>query len=864
MKIPGARVRKAAFLKTWLSAAMALVFAFGVAGTCHAIETIMPPNPNPMDGNGIDLASGMFCPADERQVAVGTQQSGLFYAYTHNCGQGYSDQLSGYLHFYVALNRGATDQNWQTLRIGAFIIDASFKGATHTFVVGGATTNLNGGSVGYGLFTGAVREINGNSLISCTGVTNVLNRPPNSISSWNPGGVCTMTLNDGTSVVYQTQGTACRDNLASSYFQFDCGFTSMQSAVLPDGVVLAPTYYPFNVRYSYGGDYYNDIKPLSSVSSSAGWQVKLLYVDNGGTFGYQVNQVTAVNSSQIYCDPNAVDACPGGVSAGYPSLTTIPVTSGGPYPSGTPSGVKDAIPSYQFVRNGTLQQRFSQCANMAASIVPYCADTATPMSTAGQEFLWAEEPDGVVRWASFSSGTNVTYGFSAAGISPYDYLFDSSLFYDPSNYLPQTSLTVFHKAGRQWAYVATHSTPNCPTVNNSPYVVSCAPFPGENQIKYSSVTMRILNPDGSVKTAKTGGTKPKLASVTDELGRITRYSYLTDSQQLFPTNLLSVTDNEGIVTAFTYDARGNVLTKTITNKDGVTKLTQRATYPVSITSSDPLWSQLQSYADPNCNNPKTCNKPLSFTDAAGNTTFYTYDPAHGGILTQTGPAVTDPVNNQQVRPQTRYSYSQLTPYVKNSSGALVASPPVWRLTKTSSCRTATAADPAWCTLTANRSYESVTEFEYNSNNLLLTKQTVRSGDANVALAYAATNLWQSTSYTYDNIGNVVAVDGPRTDIDDKTYTTYDVWRRPVYEIGADPDGAGALKRAVVKHHYDVDGREDLTQTGTGSSITFVKAAPSDPVATIPTDVTDFVPTTFTRNTFNATTGLLTKTEVGQP
>ncbi|WP_204326407.1 hypothetical protein, partial [Stenotrophomonas maltophilia] len=48
---------------------------------------------------------------------------------------------------------------------------------------------------------------------------------------------------------------------------------------------------------------------------------------------------------------------------------------------------------------------------------------------------------------------------------------------------------------------------------------------------------------------------------------------------------------------------------------------------------------------------RVCNKPNYIRDPKGNQTDFTYDPAHGGILTETLPA-----DDNGVRPQKRYTY----------------------------------------------------------------------------------------------------------------------------------------------------------------------------------------------------------------
>ena len=104
------------------------------------------------------------------------------------------------------------------------------------------------------------------------------------------------------------------------------------------------------------------------------------------------------------------------------------------------------------------------------------------------------------------------------------------------------------------------------------------------------------------------------------------------------------------------------------------------------------------------------------------------------------------------------------------------------------------------------------------------------------------------TYGYDDVGNIVSVDGPRTDVDDRSYATYDALRRKIYEIGADADASGPLPRQVTHHVYDVDGNETRTEYGTGFAV----------------DGSDFTLLHFKRMTFDPTTGLMTKVEEVQP
>lgn len=156
------------------------------------------------------------------------------------------------------------------------------------------------------------------------------------------------------------------------------------------------------------------------------------------------------------------------------------------------------------------------------------------------------------------------------------------------------------------------------------------------------------------------------------------------------------------------------------------------------------------------NNPTHCNlatvlctKPMTQTDARGNVTDFTYDPVHGGLLTQTSPAVTSP-SGSSVRPQTRNSYVQRTAMVKDASGSFIAAgPPVWLLASTSMCREG-AASGNGCAIAGD---QVTTTFEYGpttgANNLLLRGQVVDAGGLSLR-----------TCYAYDAAGNRISETQP--------------------------------------------------------------------------------------------------------
>ncbi len=211
---------------------------------------------------------------------------------------------------------------------------------------------------------------------------------------------------------------------------------------------------------------------------------------------------------------------------------------------------------------------------------------------------------------------------------------------------------------------------------------------------------------------------------TNGAGRVTNYTYATGCR------LETVTFPEGNVARYTYDTRGNVTETRMVSKTPGTPpdIVTSALYPGT------------------CTNLKTCNLPTWTRDAKGNQTDYTYDPAHGGLLTVTLP----PAVAGGVRPQTRYSYGTYQAYYKNSAGSIVASGQnQYLLTGVSVCQTT-----ASCVGAADEARTSIAygpQVAGTANNLLPVSTTSGSGDG----ALSATS-----TFTYDTVGNRLTVDGP--------------------------------------------------------------------------------------------------------
>ncbi|KAK0341984.1 hypothetical protein LTR94_024141, partial [Friedmanniomyces endolithicus] len=262
-------------------------------------------------------------------------------------------------------------------------------------------------------------------------------------------------------------------------------------------------------------------------------------------------------------------------------------------------------------------------------------------------------------------------------------------------------------------------------------------------------------------------------------------SYMYDGQR----RLQRVTQPEGDYAQLTYDARGNVTQTLFVPKSGsgLSNIATYASYPSS------------------CTNPKTCNQPITTTDARGGVTNYAYDSGHGGVTTITAPAPTAGAT----RPETRISYAAQTAYFKPnpSSGIAAATSSVVLPTATSACSVGAAAA---CVGTAN---ESRTVFTYGSagvaNNLLATLVTNRDGTGSLSA---------STAMTYTPDGDVASVDGPLSGTADTTYYRYDTARRQVGVISPDPDGGGGLLRRAQRITYNARGAASMVEAGTVNGI----------------------------------------------
>ncbi len=265
------------------------------------------------------------------------------------------------------------------------------------------------------------------------------------------------------------------------------------------------------------------------------------------------------------------------------------------------------------------------------------------------------------------------------------------------------------------------------TYSDWPLHISSCPPEGETPLGFYSDAL-----GNRVNVQMAGG---RALSFTDPLGRVTSATYTTlgDPFRARGTGLLtSQTFPEGNRVELSYNDRGLIIEQRALSKPG-------SGAPTLLTST--------SYAaDCTATTRKICNQPTSVTDAKGNVTTFTYDPAHGGVMTVTAPAVGG------VSPITRYYYVQREAWVSNGTGYVKTGKPIWLKSEERSCRTSTL-DPVAGTCSAGAGDLVRTLFEYGPdsgpNNLWLR-----------GVAVVADGQTLRTCYQYDDLGRRTAETKP--------------------------------------------------------------------------------------------------------
>ncbi|SFK68391.1 RHS repeat domain-containing protein, partial [Caulobacter sp. UNC279MFTsu5.1] len=343
-------------------------------------------------------------------------------------------------------------------------------------------------------------------------------------------------------------------------------------------------------------------------------------------------------------------------------------------------------------------------------------------------------------------------------------------------------------------------------------------FPAAPNQTITNSATTVTDPLGHTRTVTSRSTLVDLAThhrvsrlhtVSNGVENATQYGYTN-----FRLSSISrLTDYNS--TSYGFDARGNITTVTQgpkVNSGASPIVVMTATYPATCDAS----------------NFRICNQPTTVTDARGGVTAYTYDPAHGGVLTATSPSPTAGA----VQPQVRTTYAPFYAWYKNGAGALVQDArPIYLPTGTSQCATqgpANGATPAPCVGAADE-IKSTIAYQAGAastaSNLLPVAMSSGSGDG----ALTAT-----TTMTYGPNGDVETVDGPLAGAADVTRNYYNADREVIGTINPDPDGAGALLYRATRTTYADDGQVTSVETGTATNQSDTGMSSFNPLQTVNT------------------------------
>ncbi|MDJ0910929.1 MAG: RHS repeat-associated core domain-containing protein [Woeseiaceae bacterium] len=263
---------------------------------------------------------------------------------------------------------------------------------------------------------------------------------------------------------------------------------------------------------------------------------------------------------------------------------------------------------------------------------------------------------------------------------------------------------------------------------------------------------------------------------------------LTTEYDYFDGRLNRVTYPEGNITELNRDTSGRIVELRQIAKPG---------------SSEPDMVQTYTYETCSATNRKYCANPMTHTDERGNTTTYTYSPAHGGITKIQLPLVI----GEGYR-TTAIEYSQFHAWYRTSSSPMQFrdSRAVWRRTKEINClvpsQSATCSDGSPDARVTDYFYEEGNASTPSNINLLQT--VTRSGDGSVSSAVA---------YTYDSWGRTASVDGPLAGQADMVWYEYDQRGNVTRETSADPDGTGPRRYSYKRTEYNLEDQVTLVETG---------------------------------------------------
>jgi YD repeat-containing protein len=431
---------------------------------------------------------------------------------------------------------------------------------------------------------------------------------------------------------------------------------------------------------------------------------------------------------------------------------------------------------------------------------PHCFHY-TP-STRPNDFLVRRGGGPVIRFGSandFSPSTNINDRLTAVlangAVVGWDVYNSSSESVERYNMLGRLE-SVHDRAGRATSYTYSDSaTPN-----------AIAPAPGllirvsdqfNHQLNFTydakSQMQQMTDPEGNIYryaydegtsiTQTPGKQWGNLTSVVFPDGKLRRYWYneqdKTDGADL-PFALTGITDENGVRFAtFTYDSNGLALSSE--HAGGVNRYTATHDNQSSSVITDPLGRVLT----------------LNFETAFGRSrSVSATQQSNSGEILMTGVAY-DTNNNVYGSVDfngiyTTYTYD-LTRNLETSRVEAVGKPEARTIT--------TGWHPSYRLPAQVAEPKQLTTFNYDTKGNLLTKTVQATTDLSGALGLKAvvSGTARKWTYTYTTLGQILTIDGPRTDIADVTTYTYDT-------SGNVNTVSNALKKVTTLSNYDNHGR----------------------------------------------------------
>lgn len=301
---------------------------------------------------------------------------------------------------------------------------------------------------------------------------------------------------------------------------------------------------------------------------------------------------------------------------------------------------------------------------------------------------------------------------------------------------------------------------------------------------------------------------------TDLLGRATRYSpggiwgtelwkrgeivdalnYATVNVFDDNGNVLSITDANNHTTKNEYDDQ-NRLTRTINPEgDEIVRTYDVRSNPLNVVRKAKPASGLTDIPEARntyveganvtpCINQVTCNRVATFQDANSQITTFSYNTTTGLLLTSTSPTV--PLGGSTGTPRTTLCYRSYT--IPNAGGT------IWMLRGKIERVNSTAT--------------RVSLFDYNTLNKYVlstvvadpsTTLTPPAAGALTCNTASKTGLDLTTTFTFDGVGNILSINGPRTDVPDVTNLRFDSSRRLTR--------IDAPLSSITRYTYDIDGQ----------------------------------------------------------